>query len=240
MNLWKKLGLGVVGVGILAVGWWLVSPLFIDDVVNEPVPGAAMSDEMKDDEMMEDKDGMSEDMKDEMMEDKDGMSEDMNDEMMEDKDGMSEDMNDEMMEDKDGMSEDLNDEMMEDKDGMSEDMNDEMMEDTMSATFSGDFVNADDDHSASGNAYTIVGEDTNYLRFENFETTNGPDLYVYLVSSDAEATSDGISLGKLKGNVGDQNYELPDGIDLSTYNKVVIYCKSFSVDFGYATLTTEM
>ncbi|NBI30392.1 DM13 domain-containing protein [Chengkuizengella marina] len=103
-------------------------------------------------------------------------------------------------------------------------------------SFSGSFVDADSSHSASGDVFTVNTDDGVYLRFENFEATNGPDLYVYLAKS-GEETSDGIRLEKLKGNVGDQNYLLPAGVDLTEYDKVVIWCKAFDVDFGYAELS---
>ena len=75
------------------------------------------------------------------------------------------------------------------------------------------------------------------LRLEDFKSTNGPDLYVYL-STDKEAT-DIVNLGRLKANIGNQNYEIPQGTDLEKYNKVLIWCKSFSVLFGSAELTVN-
>jgi Electron transfer DM13 len=62
----------------------------------------------------------------------------------------------------------------------------------------------------------------------------GPDLYVYL-STDKNA-SDFVNLGRLKGNVGDQNYEIPDGTDFSKYDTALIWCQAFSVLFGSAEL----
>jgi len=79
------------------------------------------------------------------------------------------------------------------------------------------------------------------LRFTDFETSNGPDVQVFLaVAADAkdnEAVEAGyFSLGAIKGNKGDQNYELPDDLDLSKYHSVVIWCDRFSVNFGTAPL----
>jgi hypothetical protein len=71
---------------------------------------------------------------------------------------------------------------------------------------------------------------------ENLKATNGPDLYVYL-SADKDA-SDIVNLGRLKGNIGNQNYEIPAGTDLSKYNTVLIWCKAFSTLFGSAKLST--
>jgi hypothetical protein len=79
------------------------------------------------------------------------------------------------------------------------------------------------------------------LRLEEFSTTNGPDLFVVL-SSSANPDQDGlkngayVQLDALKGNVGNQNYELPADVDLSQYKSVVIWCRTFNIVFGYATL----
>ena len=76
------------------------------------------------------------------------------------------------------------------------------------------------------------------LRLENCKSTNGPDLYVYL-SKDARSISDGyIELGRLKGNIGNQNYHIPDDVNLGEYSYALIWCKQFSVLFGYANLAT--
>jgi hypothetical protein len=101
---------------------------------------------------------------------------------------------------------------------------------------SGTFVGSGDGiHEAEGDVLSLKLEDgSQYVRFENFKSTNGPDLYVYLATDD-QAT-DFVSLGLLKGNVGNQNYEIPEGVDLSKYNKVLIWCKAFSILFGSAEL----
>jgi hypothetical protein len=79
------------------------------------------------------------------------------------------------------------------------------------------------------------------LRFEQFQVTNGPDLYVYLSGhptprEDAQVRQDGFEVAVLKGNIGDQNYELPDDLDLSKIKSVVIYCRRFSEVFSTAEL----
>ena len=83
------------------------------------------------------------------------------------------------------------------------------------------------------------------LRLSNFETSNGPDVHVYLVA--AEVAKDNatvkqagfIDLGSLKGNKGDQNYEVPADTDLNKYKSVSIWCARFGVNFGAATLGSE-
>ncbi len=126
-----------------------------------------------------------------------------------------------------------------------EEMKDTMMEEeeemmkTIPMSYAGRFVGVGDGiHDAQGDAYTIPLEDTsNVLRLENFKSTNGPDLYVYL--STDENASDFVNLGTLKANSGNQNYEIPDDTDLSKYNKVLIWCKAFGVLFGSAELSTK-
>ncbi len=110
-----------------------------------------------------------------------------------------------------------------------------VMEDKM-ADLSGTFAGAGDGvHNASGTARVLHLQDGSaVLRLEDFKVTNGPDLFVYL--STDKGASDYIDLGMLKANAGNQNYELPDGVDLSRYDNVVIWCKSFSVYFGGAQL----
>ena len=101
----------------------------------------------------------------------------------------------------------------------------------------GNFIDAGDGfHKAEGIAKVVnLADGRTFLRLENLKTTNGPDLYVYLsVSKDA---SDIVNLGRLKGNIGNQNYEIPAGTDLSKYNTVLIWCKAFSTLFGSAKLS---
>lgn len=111
------------------------------------------------------------------------------------------------------------------------------MEEMTPKSYQGVFVGVNDGiHNAEGQSKVIFLDDgRDILRLEDFKSTNGPDLYVYL-STDAKAT-DIVNLGKLKANIGNQNYEIPEGTDLEKYNKVLIWCKSFSTLFGSAELT---
>ena len=80
------------------------------------------------------------------------------------------------------------------------------------------------------------------LRLSGFETSNGPDVQVYLVAAPDAIDNDTVtragflSLGTLKGNVGDQNYDVPSGVDLSKYRAVTIWCRRFGVNFATAPL----
>ena len=92
-------------------------------------------------------------------------------------------------------------------------------------------------HPTTGLAKVITDGNQRFLRFEGFETDNGPDLNVYLATGPPdESPEDFIDLGDLKGNIGDQNYELPDDIDLDRYTTVFIWCVRFTVAFGAAPL----
>ena len=94
------------------------------------------------------------------------------------------------------------------------------------------FKDADAFHKVSGEAIFLEGEGQKFLRLENFESTNGPDLFVYL-ATDTDAT-DFVDLGRLKGNKGNQNYEIPEGTNPEDYSHVLIWCKQFGVLFGSA------
>ncbi len=90
-------------------------------------------------------------------------------------------------------------------------------------------------HSAQGAAKLVKAGSKYFIRFEeDFHVTNGPDLYVYLGKNDHYEVSTKIS--SLKGNMGGQNYEVPENIKVSEYNEVWIWCRAFSVPFGKATL----
>lgn len=120
---------------------------------------------------------------------------------------------------------------------VNESMNEtKMTNDTM--TLMGNFVDAGDGfHKAEGIAKVInLADGRTFLRLENLKTTNGPDLYVYL--SVGKDPSDIVNLGRLKGNIGNQNYEIPAGADLSKYDTVLIWCKAFSTLFGSAKLSS--
>lgn len=96
----------------------------------------------------------------------------------------------------------------------------------------GVFVDADSFHKTSGTVKVVNIEGDKFLSLEDFQTANGPDLFVYL-AKDFEA-KDFVNLGELKGNIGNQNYEIPEEVDINSYNKVLIWCRAFGVLFGSA------
>jgi hypothetical protein len=126
-------------------------------------------------------------------------------------------------------------------------MPDIIMEDIMNefqeqsvAVATGSFVGADNFHKGTGEVFLHDG----FLRFEDLDVTNGPDLRVLLVKHPNPKDRDDLGeegvgyfeLAKLKGNVGNQNYDIPSDVDLSEYGSIVIYCKPFHVIFASATL----
>jgi len=94
-------------------------------------------------------------------------------------------------------------------------------------------------YSGGGDAVVLNdGTEQRFLRFEeNFETSNGPDLNVYLtVGGDVGNAAGYVDLGDLRGNIGSQNYEIPVGVDLAEFDTVVIWCVRFGVGFAEAPL----
>ena len=108
---------------------------------------------------------------------------------------------------------------------------------------SGQFRDADSFHKGSG-AVTLYRLPTGegLVRFEGLSVTNGPDLRVLVTAHPDPMTradvhdSDYTEIGKLKGNKGDQNYDVPADLDLSSIRSIVIYCAPFQVVFSVAPL----
>jgi hypothetical protein len=100
-------------------------------------------------------------------------------------------------------------------------------------------------HSTSGRASVYASNGGGMvLRLTNFKTSNGPDVHVVLIAADDAKDNDNfltshverVELGKLKGNEGDQNYQIPAGTDLAKFKTVAIYCERFNATFGAAPL----
>ena len=88
-------------------------------------------------------------------------------------------------------------------------------------------------HETSGRASLIeLAEGGTVLTLTPFETDPGPDLRVYLVTGSADDLGDVVDLGALKGNRGDQQYDVASSVDTERFRTVVIWCRAFSVAFG--------
>jgi len=101
-------------------------------------------------------------------------------------------------------------------------------------------------HPTAGTATIYrLGNGDRVLRFTNFSTSNGPNVYVYLVAADDAKDSaivklaHSMDLGAIKENIGDRNYALGADLNLSKYRTVSIWCKRFAKHFGAAPLRTD-
>ncbi|HSM44988.1 MAG TPA: DM13 domain-containing protein [Acidimicrobiia bacterium] len=175
---------GVLAIPVLALAWWLGSPLFLDDEVSEEFPMAAGAD-------------------------------------------IPDDMT----------AAEVEAEMTKAAEEPDTEVEEDMPEESAPVVLSaGEFAGADASHQGSGTATIYELEDgSRVLRFEDFEVTNGPDLHVFLIPEDG-SMDQYVDLGSLKGNVGNQNYEIPPEIDVSQFTQVLIYCVPFSVPFASAAL----
>lgn len=201
----------VAALVLIPIAWWLISPLFRTDAVNEEfpfdLPTVSEAEAMPADEL--------EATLVEAMEKAEEMSDEMTDEEM---DELADQMQEVAA-------------VMPDKE-MEEDMPEATNEWIQVAM--GSFMDADAFHQGSGTATIFQQGDTRILRFEDFEVTNGPDLHVLLVENTEGDMGEYFDLGQLKGNVGSQNYEIPDDLDLSQFSGIMIYCQPFHVNFSTA------
>jgi len=118
-------------------------------------------------------------------------------------------------------------------------INDEMnIPENQTNMLAGNLIDAGDGfHMASGEVKVLqIPDGTQILRFSNLDVTNGPDLYVYLATD--TTAKDFVSLGRLKGNMGNQNYPIPENMNFEKYNTVLIWCQAFSTLFGSSKLST--
>jgi hypothetical protein len=212
----KGIRFGVVVAIVIIVGagiYYLASPLFISTQVNEPLPTSAV--ESKSYQRF--------------------ISMNKNEKMQAAKQMSSQEI-DEIMSSAARVNNSINEPMNQTLQPQQRPLNTTT---TSSVLRTGSFISVGDGiHNAEGTAKVIPLKDgTNILRLENLRVTNGPDLYLYL-SPDKDA-SDIVNVGKLKANNGNQNYDIPEGTDLSKYDTVLIWCRPFSVLFGSAELNSK-
>ncbi len=206
----------IIGIVIAAVaiplGIYTVSPLFVNTEINEPIPTVGNNDNNDDAAAMQQFKDFMEMSEEERIEKGQQMSNEERDMIMK------------AAAQTNGTT--VNDSMATIGEGTS-------------TIYAGTFVGVNDGiHNAEGLAKVIRLDDASMiLRLENFKATNGPDLYVYLATD--KSASDFVDLGRLKGNIGNQNYDIPEGTDFSRYDTVLIWCKAFSVLFGSAELRPQ-
>ena len=122
---------------------------------------------------------------------------------------------------------------------MREEMTSEMEKAEAVSLISGSFRDADSFHKGSGDATIYkLADGSHVLRVEDLNVTNGPDLHVLLMvdPEGTDKTQGYLDLGKLKGNIGNQNYPIPADTAVSDYGAVMIYCQPFHVVFSTAPL----
>lgn len=102
------------------------------------------------------------------------------------------------------------------------------------------------EHETTGTARVIENPDgSRQLALVGLATSNGPDVHVWLSAGPVVEGTDGwftaggydhIDLGPIKGNLGDQLYDIPADVDLSVFRSVDLWCVQFGVSFGAAAL----
>ncbi|MGH9154961.1 MAG: DM13 domain-containing protein [Acidimicrobiales bacterium] len=96
-------------------------------------------------------------------------------------------------------------------------------------------------HDGTGDAgFFSLPDGSRVLRLENFDIQNGPDLRLYVVpgADQTDPTDDSLYLGDLRGNVGDQTYDIPADFALAPGPwTILVWCEAFSVEFVAATVS---
>lgn len=199
----KGILIGII-IGIIVIGGGLASPLFYETEINESLPTAL--DNIEPGLTLETFSSMDDNQRQTIIE------------------RMPEKVKDMIMEE----SAKVTQLVSEDMDEMVKEESSNELEIIKTGTFEGLAG-----HQAQGIAKILKVNGESFLRFEEFDVTNGPDLRVYLTPNGD--VHDGIHLDKLKGSKGNQNYSLED-IDTDVYDTVVIYCQPFGAYFGQAEL----
>ena len=199
----KVILIGII-IGIIVVGGGLASPLFYETEINESLPTAL--DNIEPGLTLETFSSMDDNQRQTIIE------------------KMPEKVKDMIMEESAKVTQIVS----EDMDEMVKEESSNELEIIKTGTFEGLAG-----HQAQGIAKILEVNGESFLRFEEFDVTNGPDLRVYLTPNGD--VHDGIHLDKLKGSKGNQNYSL-ENIDIDVYDTVVIYCQPFGAYFGQAEL----
>ncbi len=204
------------------MAWWLISPLFIDQVVDEPFPRAAMA--------VIPQDMTPAEVEEVMME-------------AESEDNPVDEAMPEMT--TSTVTRAASDSTVESTETTVVEQAESQPEATGPvAVATGQLMDADDFHRGSGEVTVYRLEDgAHVLRLEDIEVTNGPDLHVIVAPAhginnrDALQSAGYIDLGSLKGNIGSQNYDFPADYQIPGQMTVVIYCVPFRVIFTTAALS---
>jgi Electron transfer DM13 len=202
----KGIKFGIISAIVIIIGaFYLASPLFISTEIDEPLPeGAEVPAAPSPSNQFQEFIAMSEE------------------ERIEAGNRMGEQERNQIMLEFARMNTSIDESMSQINQSLSEQQTSQTGNETSDLLSTGAFVGVGDGmHDAQGIAKVIpIMDGSNVLRLEDLVVTNGPDLYVYL-STDKSA-SDSVGLGKLKASIGNQNYLIPAGTDLSKYDTVLI------------------
>jgi hypothetical protein len=218
----KGIKFGIIGAIVIIIGvsaFYLVSPLFISTEIDEPLPeGAEVPASPQPSNQFQEFMAMSEE------------------ERIEAGNQMDEQEKNRIMLEFARINTSIDESMAQINQSLTDQQTSLTGNETSDLLLTGSFVGAGDGiHDAQGIAKVIPIEDGgNVLRLEDLEVTNGPDLYVYF--STDESASDFVNLGRLKANIGNLNYPIRAGTDMTKYDTVLIWCRAFSVLFGSAEL----
>ena len=221
----KGIKFGIISTVVIIIGvsaFYLGSPLFISTEIDEPLPeGAEVPAAPSPSNQFQEFIAMSEE------------------ERIEAGKRMDEQERNQIMLEFARMNTSIDESMAQINQSLLEQQTSQTAHETSNLLLTGSFIGVGDGiHDAQGIAKVIlIGGGGNVLRLEDLLVTNGPDLYVYL-STDKSA-SDFVNLGRLKANIGNQNYPIPDETDMTKYDTVLIWCRAFSVLFGSADLKIQ-
>ena len=243
-----RIGAAAVAIPVLAAAWWLGSPLFIDEVVDEPFPRAAMAivpDDMTAEEVekeMIEAEGAGTPAYEDMPETGTVMTTGAPDTTTTSPTtaGAPADADRESTE---ATTTPTTEEPPPEQDRQQEEPSTPQHRGPV-ALAAGALMDGDSFHKGSGRVVLYRLEDGSHLvRLEDIEVTNGPDLHVLLTPVHGVEGRDDlhaagyIDLGSLKGNIGSQNYEVPPDYEIPPELTLVIYCVPFHVVFATAPLT---
>lgn len=203
----KKLIIAIIVIIVSAVGYYLISPIFINVEVDEALPDNIINEEPVEEaerpaEVLSGTEKLSLELKNEL------------DRTVEDMNTVEVETMDEAMP-----------KTMEEATNLPEEMEDIVVGTKYP-------IKGTVGHRASGYVRVLETTTGKVIRYEDFDSINGPDLHIYL-TNDLEAT-DYYDLGKVKGTQGNINYPVPSEVDPSDYKYVIYWCEPFKVLFSYA------
>jgi hypothetical protein len=109
----------------------------------------------------------------------------------------------------------------------------QMVDTTAVLLYKGSFTNGPYG-SVTGDAKVYKQQGKLLLKLSNFNTSNGPDLHVYISKEIMPVTF--INLGKIKSTNGNQLYEITGTPNFLEYKYICIHCVAYNHLFGSAAI----